>query len=131
ANGPDLCCDLRPPSHRQSTQLPMINGCCTRPPTGPGRHHHALRAFGEQLRQAVGEFGEPVQLWSTAGDTKAVAAAPEGSLDGMELGPPLNAFTVDLRGFGEDVQDAVDSLVQVIRFEELQCAGLKKCAAVV
>lgn len=58
----------------------------------------ALRAFGEQLRQAVGEFGEPVQSRSAAGNTKAVAPTPERSLDGMELGPPLDAFTVEFRG---------------------------------
>jgi hypothetical protein len=38
AAGRDPCCDLRPPSHRQSTQLTTINGGRTRPPTGPGRH---------------------------------------------------------------------------------------------
>jgi hypothetical protein len=103
----------------------MINGGRTRPLTGPGQHHHALRAFGEQLSQAVGEFGEPVQPWSAAGDTKTVAASPERSQDGMELGPTLDAFTVEFRGLGEDVQDAMDSLAQVIRFEERQRAGLQ------
>lgn len=102
-----------------------------RPPTGPGHHPHALRAVSEQLRQSVGEFGEPVPSWSTAGDTKPVAAAPERSLDGMELGPPLHAFTIEFRGLGEDVQDAVDSFAQVISFEERQRTGLQQCAAVV
>src|SRR5688572_13227184 len=106
----------------------MINGGRTRPPAGPGQHYHALLAFGEQLRQAVGEFGEPVQPWSAAGDTKTVAAAPERSLDGMELGPPLDAFTVKFRSLGEDVQDAVDSLAQIVCFEERQRAGLQQGA---
>ncbi|MFC0636928.1 hypothetical protein [Streptomyces griseoluteus] len=71
----------------------------------------------------VGEFGEPVQPWSTAGDTKTVAAPPERSLDGMKLSLPLDTFTVEFRGLGEDVQDAVDSLAQVVRFEERQRAA--------
>lgn len=35
ANGRDLCCDLRPPSLRKSTQLAMINGGRTRLRIGP------------------------------------------------------------------------------------------------
>ncbi|KMS77356.1 hypothetical protein ACM01_01680 [Streptomyces viridochromogenes] len=39
-----------------------------------------------------------------------MTATPERSLDGMELGPPLDASAVEFRGLCEDVQDAVDSL---------------------
>ncbi|WP_371834471.1 hypothetical protein [Streptomyces antimycoticus] len=45
----------------------------------------------------------------------------------MEPGPPLGEFS----GLGEDVQDAVDSLAQVIRFKERQRAGLQQYAAIV
>lgn len=53
------------------------------------------------------------------------------SLDGREPGPPLGEFTVEFSGLGEDVQDAVDSLAQVIRFKERQRAGLQQYAAIV
>ncbi|WP_432445399.1 hypothetical protein [Streptomyces malaysiensis] len=49
----------------------------------------------------------------------------------MEPGPPLGEFTVEFSGLGEDVQDAVDSLAQVIRFKERQRAGLQQYAAIV
>lgn len=81
--------------------------------------------FGEQLRQVVGELGEPVQLRPAAGDMKPVAAAPERRLHGMELGPSLDAFTVEFGSLGEDIQDATDSLARVVRFAERQCAGLQ------
>lgn len=59
-----------------------------------------------------------------------MSAAPHSS-DGMELGPPSDAFTVEFRGLGEDIHDAVDSPAQLICFEERQRARLQECAAVV
>ena len=38
-----------------------------------------------------------------------MTAAPECSLNGMELGPPLDVAAIQLRGLGEDIQDAVDA----------------------
>jgi hypothetical protein len=87
--------------------------------------------FREQLRQAVRECGEPVQSWSAAGNTESVVTAPERSLDGMELGPTLDAFAIELRGLGEDLQSAVDGLAQVVRFQERQRARREQRAAVV
>lgn len=55
-----------------------------------------------------------------------MTATPERSLNGMELGPTPDAPAVDYRGLCEDVQDAVDSVTQVIRFKERQRPGLQQ-----
>jgi hypothetical protein len=65
-----------------------------------------MSGFREQLRQTVRECGEPFQSRPAAGDTESVAAAPESSLDGMELGPTPDTFTIEFRSLGEDVQGA-------------------------
>jgi hypothetical protein len=81
-----------------------------------------LPVLGEQLRQAVCEFGQPVQSRPVAGDAESVAATPECGLNGMELSPTLSAFAVEIRGLGEDVQSAVDSLAQVVSLQQRQRA---------
>jgi hypothetical protein len=49
-----------------------------------------------------------------------VAAAPERSLDSMELGPTPGALAIEFRGLGEDVQsaeefDAISEYNEMIR----------------
>jgi hypothetical protein len=75
--------------------------------TASSQHDQALRAFDEQLSQAVSEFGAPVQSRTAAGHAGAVATTPERRPDGMELGPSPDTLAIEFRGFGEDVHNAV------------------------
>ena len=76
------------------------------PRTSTARREHvasaaaALGAGRQRLGQAVCEQDERVQSRSSASTPESVAAAPEGSLDGVELGPSLDTFAIEFRGLG-------------------------------
>jgi len=71
------------------------------------------------------------QLWSASGDTEPVTETVERSLDGMQLGPPLNATAIKPRGVGENVQRAVHRRTQIVSLQQRQHTRLEKRAPVV